>query len=309
MRLHLSIASMLATTLLLGGAARAQVKDPKFEYGKVEEVKKVEWKAQAKAGLIYTSGNSQMASVSLAGNVSRKEGNNKFALDASWAYARSNVLTATDDNANGVIDKDEVYRTDDTTTNAWMTKARYDRFFYTTNSAYLAALYAADRPAGKSVMGGVQIGYSRLVYKSPRHEATAEAGYDFSYESYISAADSISIHSLRLFAGYTLKLTDSTGLFGNFEALCNLNTEKVATSDTAPKDDEASAFQDTRLLLKLGASSTLWKKLSLSVGFTLKYDNVPAALSAFKIPFAAGYAPLAKKLDTITEAALIYTFL
>jgi hypothetical protein len=308
--------SASVVALLIGlptGAARADdtVKDPKFEHklAKPEELKDVkarEWKAQAKLGGLLTTGNSQAGSISLGGNVSLKAGMNKFALEASWAYARSNVLSTTDVNNNGAIEQGEIFRQDTVTTNLWQAKARYDRFFSENNSAYLAGLLAGDTPGGKELLGGGQIGYSRVLYKNARHEAVAEIGYDFSYESYVGKTDSVAIHSLRLFTGYKLKITDATGVFASFEGIFNLNTETVPTED---KTNEAGAFKDTRLNGKIGASMTLWKKLSVSVSCSLKYDNTPAPRGAFKIPFAAGFVPLSDKLDTITEAALIYTFL
>src|SRR5688572_9685387 len=71
--------------------------DPAFEYGKADElkdVKKVEWKAQAKAGLLITSGNSRSRTVSAAGTASRKAGNNKLGIEASVAFARSGITVA-----------------------------------------------------------------------------------------------------------------------------------------------------------------------------------------------------------------------
>src|SRR3954463_10293273 len=44
-------AAILIATLSLSEPARAQG-NPKFEFGKVEEVKQVEWKAQAKGGFL-----------------------------------------------------------------------------------------------------------------------------------------------------------------------------------------------------------------------------------------------------------------
>jgi hypothetical protein len=137
-------------------------------------------------------------------------------------------------------------------------------------------------------------------------EAVAELGYDFTYESYVGKTDSLAIHSMRIFAGYTLKLTEASGLFANLETISNLNTERVPTHDGT---NEAGPFRDTRLNGKAGISATIWKKLSVSLSATLKFDNTPAPLPPFKLPFAQGFVPIANKLDTITEAALIYNLL
>ncbi len=81
---------------------RARSPIPTFAYAKPEEVKAepgkpvtppVEWKAQVKGGLMVTSGNSQTTNGTFAASVSRKEGNNKLALDGGAAYGHSNVIT------------------------------------------------------------------------------------------------------------------------------------------------------------------------------------------------------------------------
>ncbi len=50
--------SIALVALLASAPAHAQ-KDPKFDFGKPEEVKVVEWKAQAKGGFAMATGNSQ----------------------------------------------------------------------------------------------------------------------------------------------------------------------------------------------------------------------------------------------------------
>ena len=85
------------TGLLLVARTAAAQGNPKFEYGKAEEVKAVEWKAQAKGGSLLTRGNSETINCNLGLSVSRKEGFNKVAFDAGVAYGRSRVITATAD--------------------------------------------------------------------------------------------------------------------------------------------------------------------------------------------------------------------
>jgi hypothetical protein len=273
----------------------------------------VEWKAMAKAGFTMTSGNSQTTGFVGAGSVSRKEGNNKVAFDANGAYGRSNVLT-TEPVGDPLITS--LSRTDVETTNNWLVKGRYDRFFTPNNSGYAAAAAAADKIAGKSFFGGGQVGYSRQVYKSSMHLVLAELGYDYSHESYVTTGGvtppSVSIHSARLFAGETLTLSKSTGITGSVEALFNLNKEANAlnVSTGLPGVD---AFHDTRINGKVGLTTTLFAKLSIGFGFTIKYDQNPAPLP---VPPGApagamfvGFQPFAEKVDTLTEATLIYTFL
>lgn len=301
--------SILALFLLVicGHQAQAQVQpqDPVFRYGKYEGANAVEWKAESKLGLIVTSGNSQSRSCALGLSASRKANMNKFSFDANWTYANANVLTYTDLNANGLVDIGEMSRQNQTTADSWVTLMRYDRFFTKNNSGYILGRIGGDQPAGKDLLGSGQVGYSRLLYRTDLHQVTAELGYDFSYEQYVSGADSITIQSLRFFAGYAIKLSQTTGLFANVESFFNLNAESVPTADGT---NQAKAFKDTRVIGKVGVSSTLWQKLSFSLNFTAKYDNVPAPLAPFKIPFASGFTPLSDKVDTITEAALVYSY-
>lgn len=286
--------------------ATAWAQDPKFEYGKAEEVKDpnaVEWKASAQAGLIVSTGNSQAASLSAGAIASRKAGNNKFSLDAAAAYARSEVRIAADGNMNGTIEENEVTEQSTTSTKNWLIKLRYDRFFTAHDSAFLSGRIGADEPAGKKIYGGAQIGYSRLLYKTAMHELVAEIGYDFTYEDYENeAAEALSIHSGRLFAGYSGKLSEVTGVAASIEALFNLNTE-----DTLP--DETGAFEDTRLVMKASLTTKLVKRIDFRFAVTGKYDTEPAPLPPFALPYAANFSPRAEKLDVITEAALIVSFL
>jgi hypothetical protein len=333
--------SFAAASLLLAGPALAQ-SNPTFTFAKPDAPKPavvakpgtpppppppaVEWKAMVKAGFTMTSGNSQTMGGVLAASASRKEGNNKLAFDANSAYGRSNVLTAQvgGDPADPTAITG-LTRTDIVTTNNWLVKGRYDRFFTTNNSGYVSGQAAADKIAGKSFYGGGQIGYSRQVYKSTMHLVVAELGYDFSHERYVQAGMTtpppVSIHSARIFAGETLTLTKATGITASVEALFNLNTETTAfdaSSTTVPPAKGVDAFHDTRVNGKVGLTTTLYSKLSIGFGFTVKYDQNPAPLpippgspsgAAFDTNPGFAFFPFADKVDMLTEATLIYTFL
>jgi hypothetical protein len=326
-----------AASLLLAATAAAQT-TPTFTYAKPDEAKPatvtaaptaappppppaVEWKAQVKGGFLMTSGNSQTTGASVGGNVSRKEGNNRLAIDAGAAYGRSNVFTPTimtdmtvTPNTNTITG---LPRTDIVTNNNWFTKGRYDRFFTPNNSGYVSAQAAGDEVAGKTFYGGGQIGYSRQVYKSAMHLLVAELGYDFSYERYVQnpgpTHDPVSVHSARIFAGETLTLTKATGITASVEALFNLNHEGSALKypDATTGVD---AFQDTRVNGKLGLTTTLYKRMSISFGFLLRYDENPAPLpipsgSPANAAFLPGFVPFSDRVDTQTTATLVYTFL
>jgi hypothetical protein len=319
MRGHVIGLCLLLTPL----AARAQ-SEPKFVFGKLEEVKQVEWKAQVKAGYLLTTGNSQSQNGAVTASASRKEGDNKLALEGSIAYGRSNIrvpaLTPNPIDPTAPPTITDINRRGVTTTDNWIVKGRYDRFFTANNSGYASGQAAADRIAGKAFFGGGQAGYSRQLVKDAMNLLVAEIGYDFSYERYVQqpnkTLDPVSIHSARLFLGETLKLTDATGISASVEAFFNLNKENKAlvAGSAAPGQVGVDPFKDTRLVGKLALSTTLRKRLSIAFGFTLRYDQNPAPLpvpsgSPAGAMFDPAFLPFAEKVDTLTEVTLIYTFL
>ena len=291
--------------VVLPRAAVAQDDKPEFEYGdrkELEEVGGVAWTAQAQGSVIHTSGNSQTTTVSGAANASRKAGDNKFQAEASAAYASAEILTANDANGNGTIDDgSEIVRREETTSQAWSVTARYDRFFVGKNSVFVAGLVSADEPAGKELVGGGQLGYSRLLLDREGHQLSAEAGYDFSYESYV-AGDSVSIHSGRVFVGYTGEFTEGTSGAASVEALTNANELDTPTGDV-------DRFEDLRVGGKVSVTTELFEDINFRAGFTARYDNAPAPRPTLAIPYADGFVPEADELDTRTEMTLIIDLL
>jgi large conductance mechanosensitive channel len=323
-----SVLTMLAL-MLLAAPAFAQ-SNPTFTYGKLEEVKAgapppppVEWKASAKAGLLFTTGNSQTTNASFGLSLSRKEAANRLSFDANLAYGRSAVLGAdltpnADPNMPDQITG--LHRTEATTTNNWTSKARYDRFFSANNSGYASGLAAADQVAGKSFVGGGQVGYSRQLVKNDVHLLVSELGYDLSYERYLQqpmrVLDPVTIHSARLFVGDAMKISPSSGITASVEALFNLNHEGAAldASSGTPPTKGVSAFHDTRFVGKVGLTTTVLSRLSVAFGFTLRYDQnppprpIPQGTPA-GVTYASTFAPFSDKVDTLAEATLIYTFI
>jgi large conductance mechanosensitive channel len=316
--------------MLLAGTAAAQG-NPVFTYGKPEEIKAdapppppVEWKALAKGGMSMTTGNSQTTNGTLALTVSRKANGNRFSFDAAMAYGTSNVLASQvtqvpdpNDPTMMVAVVSGIERRQVTSTNNWLSKARYDRFFTANNSGYASALAGADPVAGKSFAGGGQIGYSRQLVKNDVHLLVSEIGYDYSYERYVQqpmrAIDPVSIHSARLFVGETMKVSPTSGATASVEALFNLNREAKALN-AGTGQPGVGAFKDTRVVGKVGLTTTVLARLSVGLGFTLRYDQnppprpIPSGTPA-GIPYLAGFQPFSDKLDTLAEATLIYTFI
>jgi hypothetical protein len=285
-------------------ASPAFADDPKFEYGKhddVKDVRVVEWTAAAEAGLVFITGNSETTTVTGGFKASRKAGDNKLGLEASGAFARQGIRVLDDKNGNGVIDNTgEITTQETTTTEQIASKLRYDRFLTDFNSLYIAALAARDLPAGKESVFGGQLGYSRRLYKSASAETVAEIGYDFSRED-LTAGDPVSIHSGRGFLGHKATMTEGALLDASIEALTNFNRE------TLPTGKDGGAFRDTRVNLKIAIAAKINGSLSVQTSIEAHYDNRPGPLNVK--PLAMGFVPEASSVDTIMKASLIYTFL
>jgi hypothetical protein len=318
-------AVVLAQVALSGFAFAQNPAVPKFDLPKApdkappeDQAEIVEWKVQSKGGLLLTSGNSQARTGSLTLDASRQQGKNKLSLNGGIAYGKSNVLVPTLDMATPTPNVVGFTRRSDTATNEWKTRGRYDRFFTMNNAAYGLAQIGGDKIAGKRLYGGAQAGYSRQLLKNEMHTFVAELGYDFSYESYVQTPgktlDAVAIHSARVFVGELFSLTKETGFNGSVEALFNLNKEKaLLASDGTGATTGVGPFKDTRLVGKLGLSTVLRKRLSFGFGVTVKYDQNPAPRplpgSAGSSVYAPMFQPFADKVDTLTEATMVYTFL
>lgn len=276
--------------------------NPKFEFGKAEEVEKVkdvEWTATAEAGVVFTTGNSETTTISAGAKASRKTGKNKLSLEGSLTFARSSVRVIEDGNGNGTIDDDsEIGTLSTTTAETISTKARYDRFLTASGSVFIAVLASADEPAGKESVFGAQAGYSRRLYKTKRHEVVAELGYDFSYEN-LTVGDPVAIHSVRAFGGYKGELTTGTTLDTSLEVLSNL------VSVDLPTMRDGGIGQDTRVNAKLAISSKIGKDLAVQTSIEVKYDHRPGPLAIKEL--APGFVPEASTVDTMMKASLIYT--
>ncbi len=316
-----TMAGLCSLTVLLALTSAAYADDPKFEYGKAEELKDIKavvWKAAAQAGFIFTSGNSHTTTFSAGANASRKEGDNKLSLEATAAFGKSELRVVNDANNDMLVAPDEIQVVNAETTNNYMLRARYDRFLTTHDSLFVTARVGADKIAGKTLIAGGQIGYSRLLFKTVTQELASEVGYDFSHERYAANdVDPLSIHSARLFVGYKGKLGVETSLGAALEWLTNLNAEKTAPNDRNGDGNAANdlpgvdAFKDNRLTGKLELTTKLRNNISFQFSVTGKLDSAPAPLPNIKDTkgYAVGFQPIAEELDTITEAQLIIDLL
>ena len=292
-----------ALVVLLLVPRLAAADDPKFEYGKADEVKDVngvEWIAAAEAGVVLTTGNSETTTATGGFRASRKTGANKLAIEASGAYAKSGLRVLFDKNGNGLIDdQSEIVTAESITAETLASKLRYDRFLTESGSVYVAGLASRDTPAGKASALGGQIGYSRRLAKSKVAETVAEVGYDFSRETPTTGA-AISISSGRAFLGHKAVMTEGATLDASLELLSNLNRE------TLPTMKDGGPFKDTRLDAKVAVSARIGQNLAVQMAFEAKYDNRPGPLPVKNL--APGFVPEASALDTVLKASFIYTF-
>jgi hypothetical protein len=281
-------------------AASAQ----KFEYGKyddVKDVKAVEWKATAEAGVVFTTGSSESTQASGGLKASRKSGNNKLELEGSAAYATAGLLLLFDHNDNGMIDNEgEILSVQTTTAETLASRLRYDRFLTSLNSLYVAALASRDTPAGKEFVFGGQAGYSRSLYKSKTAQTLAEVGYDFSREDSVAPGEPLSIHSLRGFVGHKAAMTEGTDLDATIELLTNMNTLNL------PTGKDGGPLQDTRVNFKVAVSAKIGINLAFQSSIEAHYDHRPGVLAIKNL--AMGFTPEAASFDTIMKMTFIYTF-
>ncbi|MFN0064112.1 MAG: DUF481 domain-containing protein [Myxococcaceae bacterium] len=289
--------------LALSSFAAVAQADPAFKYEKAPDTGFAPaWDAQVRAGLLFNTGNARQLAVSASGMVSYENGFNRARVDADGALARSQLISAVDADGSGDISPNEYGRTTATTAQNWLIRARYDRFFGMRTSVFAAGRIGSDVPSGKQLYGGAQAGVSQMLIKTDMSELVGEVGYDFTAEQYISIAG-INIHSLRaaMTHAQTLSKTASLNLFG--ELLLNLNEEAVPYSRGG---SVVPAFADIRFNFGAALQVRIIERVSLAVGFKLRYDAAPAPRPAFApgLPFAAGFRPFAQELDTVTDATI-----
>jgi hypothetical protein len=298
-----SMAVLAAATLL--GITRVEAQpSPAFKYATPEERAALEksdtvkWEAAAQAGLILTTGNSRMTAFAAGVTASRKDKRNKLSFEAGSAYARSSIFLGVDADGSGALSESEIDRLSATTTKSWLLKGRYDRFLTAKNALFVTAGMSSDKPAGKELVGNLQLGYSRELYQSGPHTFVGEAGYDYTYEDQVVAGDALNIHSLRGFVGYKGELSEDTKVETSVEGLFNLNS---LTTPAGPVD----TFGDDRVNTKLALTTKLGTRLSFRFSFEAKVDTAPSARPPLAIPYEMGFVPVADELDTKAEATLI----
>ncbi len=292
--------ALLAAVALHGvAAAQALPPPPTFVFWKKEEAKLAEWKAMAQAGLAATTGNSQAISLSLNAAVSRRAGDNKISVEAGGAFARSRVYVASEQDGITGIGPGELRTVDQTATENWAVRTRYDRFFARWNALYGQASVSADPPAGLKLLAGGQFGYRRILFERGKRQLAAELGYDFTHQAYEAGGSPIQIHSGRALVGYHADPDPLLGFDSTLELLTNLNPEFTPTG-------RIMSLGDNRVTGQMAAMVKLFSSGSVGLRFSAHYTTAPAPRPLAGFSYEPGFVPLADRLDTKSELVLIW---
>lgn len=303
MRVEKMAVLVAAFAACVGGTARAD--DPKFDYGKRDEIAKLPpWAASVQAGFGMTTGNAQSVNLAGAGNVGyRFSPDDRLVFDAGVAFQRSTVQSAIDTSGDGSITPDEVFDITQTVSSAWFTKLRYDHFF-DLNAIYVFTTAGGDVPAGKQFVYSGQVGYSRALWKTATNELVGEAGLDYTFQRYVvGTPDTLNIAGLRGFVGYVGNPNPDLSYSASVEYIGNLNSLNTPTGTVG-------AFGDNRLLMRAGVTWKIFGDGSMGFRFRALYDSAPAPKPPpAGFSWAPGYQPLANPWDTFTELVLVYKLL
>ncbi len=291
-----------AFALALAAPAAAQ-EAPKFAYGKGDAAQGPAWTASVQIGFGSSTGNAQNLNLTGGASAAHRFGDDMISAEVSAALARSRLFIASEADGTPGIGPDEVRTVTQTTSQAWLAKARYDRFFGPSSSLYASAELSGDEPAGKELLAGGQVGYSRALHRTGKSLLLAEVGFDWSRQKFVSSPDAVSIGSLRAFLRYQGAPLEPLRYHASLEYLANVNEERTPSR-------RVGAFGDNRLAGKLGLDVKLSDAGSLGVRFRALYDSAPAQRPPpAGAAWEAGYAPLAERLDTVTELVLVYKLL
>ncbi|MCB0309020.1 MAG: DUF481 domain-containing protein [Bdellovibrionales bacterium] len=221
-----------------------------------------EWKANAGFSAILNTGNAENQTFGGNAALSRKWHMNETTATANGAYGRA---------------KNSTTGNSETNTKNWKTALRYDRFISEPVSIFALGHIGQDVPAGFDWRFGGASGVSHSLLKSDVHFFKYEAGYDYTREYRVAAADA-NIHSARIFLQYKYMISKSAQFGQDVENLLNLQDGS-----------------DFRLNALTSLTMKLTDKIAFQMGFGVRFDNQPVA----------GF----KSTDTTTQAGLVLNFL
>jgi putative salt-induced outer membrane protein len=238
-------------------------------------------------GGIFSTGNSRTLAATGLSNFRLRRTIHQFGASLAGNYG-----------AAGVPDTDRY----DTTIGNVQGLLRYDVFFAKNWTAFLQSTGRHDTFQGLDFRVNVDPGFAYYAINKPKHRLWFEAGYDFQYDLRTNEArtlldadgnpvldmdgdtqidpaiDKFLInHAVRLYAGYSNKLSDKVSFDTGLEYL-----QSVIKADRF------------RLNYLAALNTQLVERFSLAVTFTLRYENDPL--------------PNVRKLDTISAISLAYRF-
>lgn len=238
-------------------------------------------------GGIFSTGNSRSLAATGLTNFRLRRTIHQFGASLAGNYG-----------AAGVPDTDRY----DTTVGNVQGLLRYDVFFARDWTAFLQSTARHDTFQGLELRVNVDPGFAYYAINKPKHRLWFEAGYDFQYDlrtdeiRTLLDADGNPIldmdgdtqidpaidqfllnHAVRLYAGYSNKLSDKVSFDTGIEYLQSVILAKRL-----------------RLNYLAAINTQLAERFSLAVTFTLRYENDPL--------------PNVRKLDTISAVSLAYRF-
>ena len=189
-----SVLTAIAIALMLAAPAPASAQtNPAFVFAKPEEAKAgtpppppVEWKAQIKDGNDGNVGElaeRRRKRGRCRCHASRTQTSSPSTLPPHTANRTSSCRCSGTQTAPTTITSLE--RRSSTTTNNWSSRGPLRSVLHHQQRGLRVRSGGGDRIAGKSLIGGGQVGYSRQLIKNDRHTLVSEIGYDFSNEHYV----------------------------------------------------------------------------------------------------------------------------
>lgn len=264
------------------------------------------------AGGLFNSGNARSVAMTAGGRFRLRRNIHEFSAGIVGNYGRAATKTTP---------------SQDTASNV-QGRLRYDAFFHPRISAFAMLTARYDPFLGLQARVRVDPGLAFYILQEAKHRLWGEVGYDFQHDTrrvHDQKQDcliggvlvvggchelripnvpqgmgarvvdrSLGVHSLRLFAGYVNQLSDLVSFTTGLEYIQPL--APLRSSDVDPPKPDAAVVPRTRMWINWDAAINLqvYKALSFSTTFTLRYDNAPL--------------PGIRRLDTITAVSLLYKF-
>ena len=206
--------------------------------------------------------------------------------------------------------------------------ARYDVFFAKRWTAFLQYTARHDTFQGLRYRMNIDPGFAFYAINKTKHRLWFEAGYDFQYDIRVDDERldiigdleddmgnpildpdgnpeqgpigrlpvNFSNHAVRLFAGYSNKLSERVSFDTGLEYLQSVyeSPSRESAYFNPPEPEDVDSRPRFRLNYLAGLNTQLVERLSIAVTFTLRYEHVPL--------------PDVKQLDTVTAVSLAYAF-